>query len=610
VAMCVALLLVFTLHYAIQQPIKHLHNRLVAIKDGLVGGENLGRLNRLRIKVTREDEIGAMSRIINRMLRNLVHEFIKVQKASKTTMEYINAINEGSIVSKSDINGVITYVNKALCETTGYTEVELIGQPHNIFRHPNTPKQTFKVLWNTIQAGEVWHGLLKNRRKDGSAFYANVTIVPIKDARNRIVEYVALRDDVTELVNAKEELKKMFLTDPLTSFGNRFKMLDTIQSKPYSHLAIIDIHDFKEVNDFYGHKIGDKVILELANILFEYFGDATTEIFHLSGDEFAVLSDANTITFPLFTARIESFFAKFNHAKITVDEQIIPLQLTSGIAESSEHIVNYADIAHKHAKKSNRNIVVYSDEISTDLEYKKNLEWTAKIKEAIEENRIQAYYQPIYNNKTRRIEKYETLMRLIDAEGHIISPTHFLEIAKKTRHYPELKRIIVQQAFKQFEHSDYEFSVNLSAEDIILHHVGHYFFDLAKEYGVENRVVIELVESEGIESFDTVESFIQQAKSYGMKIAIDDFGTGYSNFEYLIRLNTDYLKIDGSLIRTLDSDDRLRSVVDTMVSFAQKNGIKTIAEFVATEPLQKIVEELDIDYSQGYFHGKPAPEPK
>ena len=602
----ILLLLLITLQFSIKRPIDELKEAMQSIRNSLLDEQDIMQLNRLKIKMDGKDEIGSIARMINRLLKTLMREFVKVQKASRTTREYAKAVNAGSIVSKSNADGIITYVNQALCDVTGYTEKELIGQPHSILRHPNTPKQTFRILWQTIQDGKIWHGLLKNKRKDGTTFYANITIVPIKAGKNRILEYVALRDDVTELVNSKEELKKNFLTDPLTSLGNRFKLIDTLQQHPKSSMAIIDIHYFKEVNDFYGHEIGDKVIMKLGDNIFTFFNDEGMEVFHLGGDEFAVVSYNTAFSEKSFISKVHEFIDAANCSECIVDEHNISIRLTCGISGISDHLINHADVAHKNAKKLNKDIVIYSAEISTNVEYKKNLEWTKKIKNAIEDNRIKTFYQPIYSNKTQSIEKYETLMRLIEEDGKEVSPFFFLDIAKKTRHYKSLTRIVVEQAFQQFEKSHLEFSVNLSAEDIIMHNIGKYFFDLAQKYGVSNRVVIELVESEGIESFDTVETFISQAKENGMKIAIDDFGTGYSNFEYLIRLSTDYIKIDGSLIKMIDTDKNMRSVVETIVMFAQQNNIKTIAEFVATKEIQDVVEEIGIDYSQGYYHGKPT----
>ena len=460
-------------------------------------------------------------------------------------------------------------------------------------------------MWETIQSGNIYHGLFKNRRKDSTAFYANITIVPIKDENEKIIEYVALRDDVTELVNSKEELKKTFYTDSLTSFGNRFKLLNDIDTRTPSYLAVIDIHHFREINEFYGYKIGDLVIADFANRLFDYFRTDGYDVYRVHGDEFAILADSSKIQKENFLEDIEFFFERNKKHVSHIQDNEINIRLTCGISYGSNDLISQTEIAHKTAKIQKKEILEFKENLQGQEEYKHNLEWTNKIKEAIEDNRIIAFYQPIVNTKNNKIEKYETLMRLIEKDGKEISPFFFLDIAKKSRLYKDLTKIIVSQAFKRFSETGYEFSVNLSAEDIMLHNVSGWFFDLAHDYGVSSQVVIELVESEGIESFDMVDTFIRDAKANGMKIAIDDFGTGYSNFEYLIKLNTDFLKIDGSLIKELDTDEKLYSVVETIVSFAKKNDIKTIGEFVASKELNEKIKELDIDYGQGFYLGKP-----
>ncbi|WP_373000444.1 EAL domain-containing protein [Sulfurimonas sp.] len=604
----ILLSLLLILYILVKKPITNLIYAIHDIENSLKNGDLKDLYSENKLEIKNNDEIGIVSKTINALLKNMTRAFTKIRRINKYSSEYIKAVNAGSIVSKSSPDGIITYVNDTLCKKTGYTKKELIGKPHNIFRHPNTPKKIFRNMWDTIQSGEIYHGLLKNSKKDGSTFYANITIVPIKDENNIIIEYIALRDDVTELVNSKKELKKNFLTDILTSLGNRFKLLEDVKLNGESYLAIIDIHFFKEVNDFYGYKAGDSVIIDLADKMFHYFNDDKFDLYRLNGDEFAVLVDSDRITKDKFFEKLNSFKEEIKQRTFKIDNNEITIQLTIGVSCNSDNLINEADIAHKYAKKSNKDIVGYVDEINIDEEYKKNIEWTNEIKSAIEENRIKAYYQPIVNTSNNKIEKYETLMRLIKRDGEEISPFFFLDIAKKTRLYKDLTKIVVTQAFEKFNGTKYEFSINLSAEDVMLHNVSDWLFDLAIEHGVNNQVVIEIVESEGIESFDMMDSFIRDAKTCGMKIAIDDFGTGYSNFEYLIKLNTDFLKIDGSLIKEIDNDEKIYGVVETIVGFARKNDIKTIGEFVATESIYKKIKELDIDYGQGYFLGKPNPE--
>jgi len=596
--------LMYILHMWIKTPIDDLIDSIKKIDRNLSQIDLKDLYLEHKINIKTKDEIGNIGQSINNLLKTISKLFHDFQESEKHSKEYIKAIDAGSIVSKSDIKGMITYVNEELCKRTGYTKEELIGEPHNIFRHPNTAKKTFKILWETIQKGEIYNGLFKNKKKDGSAFYAKITIVPIKDRNENIIEYIALRDDVTELVNSKKELKKHFLTDPLTSLGNRFKMVEDIEKNKEFNLLILDIHLFKEINDFYGYRLGDKVIKELGNKLFKHFNSKYAEVYHLQGDEFAVLYEKDHIEDKEFYMLANKFIEQ-NKQSIVIQENQISLGLTCGISYNSSNLILEAGIAHKKAKKTNSEILEYVEAFNSEEEYKNNLQWTNEIRNAIDDNRIIAYFQPIVNTKNNKIEKYETLMRLIKKDGEVISPFFFLDIAKKTRFYKNLTKIVVTQAFKKFSGTTYEFSINLSAEDIMLYDVSDWLFELAQEYRVNNQVVIELVESEGIESFDMVDTFIKNAKDRGMKIAIDDFGTGYSNFEYLIKLNTDYLKIDGSLIKEIYQDEKLYSVVETIVSFAKKNNIKTIAEFVSSQEIYKKIKDLDIDYGQGFELGKP-----
>jgi len=598
--------LLLILNMLIKKPVELLVEAIKSIEKSLNENDLKDLYYKNKININHNDEIGEISKTINVLLKNIAKTFSELQKSNKTSSEYLKAVDAGSIVSKSDLRGIITYVNDALCAKTGYKREELIGKPHNIFRHPNTSKKTFEALWNTIAKGKIYHSLFKNIKKDGTSFYANITIVPIRNENEEIVEYIALRDDVTELVNSQKELKRNFLTDPLTSLGNRFKIVEDITHKQNSYLAIFDIQSFKEVNDFYGYHSGDKIIKELSERIYTYFSGYRFEVYRLSGDEFAVLVDSTNIEKNEFFKLASEFMEEIKLNSFHIDDHKVFIQMTCGVSYNPDNLMNEANIAHKYAKKNNQEIINYKDEINTDEEYKKNLEWTNEIKSAIEENRIKAYYQPIINTSNNKIEKYETLMRLIKTDGKEVSPFFFLDIAKKTRLYKDLTKIVVTQAFEKFSGTVYEFSINLSAEDIILHDVSEWLFDLALEYKVNNQLVIEIVESESIESFDIVDTFIHNAKAVGMKIAIDDFGTGYSNFEYLIKLNTDFLKIDGSLIKEIDSDEKIYSVVETIVDFAKKNNIKTIGEFIATESLYEKIKDLEIDFGQGFYLGKPS----
>jgi len=215
------------------------------------------------------------------------------------------------------------------------------------------------------------------------------------------------------------------------------------------------------------------------------------------------------------------------------------------------------------------------------------------------------YYQPIFDNSANRIYKYECLVR-IKNDKEIIPPNAFLPTAKKAKLYPEITRIVLRKAIKKFADLKYNFSINLSIEDIHDHETAqHIFYILRENPLVAKKITFEILEEEGIDNFNEIYTFICKLKSAGSTVAIDDFGSGFSNFEYLIKLNVDYLKIDGTLIKNMDKDEDIYFIVQNVVKIAKKLNMKTVAEFVHSEEIQKLVKSAGIDYSQGYHIDPP-----
>jgi EAL domain-containing protein (putative c-di-GMP-specific phosphodiesterase class I) len=230
------------------------------------------------------------------------------------------------------------------------------------------------------------------------------------------------------------------------------------------------------------------------------------------------------------------------------------------------------------------------------------------IKDAITDSRIVSYFQPIIDNKTKKIVKYESLVRLIDAENKVLSPYFFLDTAKKSNHYLKITNIVLEHSFGVLKHSNFDISINISALDIEHRAMRDKILELLEENKQRaNRVVFELLEDEAIKDFDLVKKFISQIKSYGVKIAIDDFGAGYSNFERLLDYQPDILKIDGCLIRDIETSSYSLSAVKSIVTFAKEQNLQTIAEFIENESIFNIVRDLGVDFSQGYYFGKPEP---
>jgi len=521
--------------------------------------------------------------------------------------EYNKAVDAGGSVSKSDLEGNITYANETFCEMTGYTQEELIGQPHSIFRHPSIPKAVFKEMWENIQAGKIWKGVLKNLRKDKSEIYVNCTIVPIIDYEGEIIEYVAIRQNITELVNSREELGKQFQTDSLTSLGNRIKLQKDSDNDQKKTLALFDIDGFKEINSVFGQECGDKVLKEIGDRLFEYFPVPAFSTYRTNANEFAVLFQNSDITEINFNRMVVGFLEKINGSPLVCGKDEVDIQITGALAEDEDDILNKADIALKTAKNSRVNFYEYNENsIKRTEEYRKNIVWGKIIKEAIFKGDVLPYFQPVVSNSTGKTNNYEALMR-IRVNDNIITPDHFLDVAKRSKSYLQLTKIMVNKCFRIFEKSGIKFNINLSVEDLTDPDTCLFLEEIIDSYGMGNKVTFEIVESEGIGNFEEVGRFINRIKKKGCMIAIDDFGSGYSNFEYLMRLNADYIKIDGYIISNILEDQGAKAITESIVAFARKNNMKTIAEYVSSKEIYEKVKELGIDFSQGYYFGKPAP---
>lgn len=522
---------------------------------------------------------------------------------------YKSALDAKNIVSKSDKNGTITYANENFLGVTGYTLEEVIGQNHRIIRHPDTPNTVFQELWTTILAKKPWNGVIKNRRKDGSHYWVDIVILPILDAKGEIYEFIAVRHDVTELVEKREALEQVAYTDMLTGMGNRQKLLRDIAPESDTDIALINIDQFSKTNDFYGHDIGDRLINEVGQAIERRTAGKVYRVYRLHGDEFAILNTGGHNA--RFVAWVEQLMEELNAISVMVEGNEIAFDLTAGVScDQKAKLLSTADIALKAAKRSQRSMMVYDESLSIADVYVENIQWAKKLKEAMRDDRITVYYQPLVDNRTGEWTKYEVLMRMIDENGKVISPFFFLGIARQSKQYLNLTRVVIEKAFRTFAPLQSVFSINITIDDILSQEIQTYLFEAIDRYKIGSRLILELVESEGIENFDEVIEFVNRAKAAGCRLAIDDFGTGYSNFEYLMRLRADFIKIDGSLIRNIVYDQNARAVVATIVDFAKKTGLKTVAEFVEDAEIQSIVVSLGIDYSQGFYFAKPLPAPR
>jgi len=517
--------------------------------------------------------------------------------------EYKRAVDESAIVTKTNKDGIITYVNDEFCRISGYSREEVLGGSHNIVRHPQNPNTLFENLWRTILDKKVWKGVIKNRSKTNKTYYVKSIIVPILDYRGEIKEFMAIRHDVTDLILQEKKIKFQ-TTDHMTQLPNRQKLMEDLIEDTNLKLAIINIEKFKEINEYYGFDTGDRLLVELSTILSKHLSGNEVTLYKLPGDEFAMLVNEN-IEKEEFKKLILSTLEMIKTFNFEIEGNCFTVRAVCGASMQKNYFIN-AEMAINHAKLSDVELIFFDDNLDIKDQLVNNIKWTNKIKQAINDDRIVVFAQPIVCNKTQNIQKFECLIRMIDTDGSVISPAQFLNTAKRSRLYPSLTKIVITKAIEYFKDKDEHFSINFTLEDILNQEIVDFLISQINKYdGLGHRMVIEIVEDEGIENFEEVSNFIENMKFLGCTFAIDDFGTGYSNFDYLMRLNVDFIKIDGSIIKNIDHDKNAKVVTELIVDFAQRLNIETIAEFVYKEEVLEIVKTMGVDYSQGFHLGKP-----
>ncbi|MEN8302980.1 MAG: EAL domain-containing protein [Campylobacterota bacterium] len=404
--------------------------------------------------------------------------------------------------------------------------------------------------------------------------------------------------------------RKRSFIDPLTKIYNRQYLNEYLKTSSLEHyqLMMIDLDHFKQINDNYGHDVGDKVLISVVEQIKQNIRQEDILV-RFGGEEFLVLIYKQTLETCLTIAeRIRN--TVMTHHIEAVNKHIL-MTISIGInpfpfyAKNFDEAVKIADEQLYNAKVSGRNCVKVSEEVN-----KKQSQTSKRIgdvKSAIDENRILCAYQPIVSTQNAQTQKYEMLLRLLDTGGSIVSPLEFLPAIRHTNVYINVTKIVIDFAIKTLKENSFDLSMNLDLQDILNDDIMNLIKDeFAENPELRKRLTIEILEHEEITNFDIIKERIATLKELGFKIAIDDFGSGYANFQYLLHLEIDILKIDGSLIRDIDTNKNSYHIVETIGGFAKKMGIKTVAEQIETVNELKCIKSLNIDYVQGYLLGKPS----
>lgn len=513
--------------------------------------------------------------------------FFNINNEPKIVIEH-QRLKFSKLIPKSIINEVLTH-NQVLIVDDAINDIRFALDPIVLER------SIISVICAPIILKEELIGLIYMENNLIKGFFDNT--------REKVLNILLTQTAVTL------ELETLYSHDKLTGALSRQKLDEVLSQNDFYALLLVNINNLDSVNSTYGYAIGDEILKLFVHFLKNTIENDNT-LYRLSSDEFVIILPENSDIDKeeLASKIIDSLQMK----KFKVGEFLIHLSCTIGITEkhganSTESALVKAHAAMKEARQSGTNrFLTYTPESLFIKKQKETIEWMLKVRDAINNDAIIPYFQPIIDNATHQVVKYECLARLID-NGTVITPFYFIEPARLAGLLPNITKVIATKSFEYFQNKPYDFSINITEEDLREKTLPPLLKMLSEHYRIApERVTLEILENISAHENEASIEQLSELKKEGYKIALDDFGSEKSNFLRLQKMNVDYLKIDGSFIRDIHENPNSLNICKTIVHLAQSLNCRIIAEFVHSKEVYEVVKAIGIPYSQGYYFGMPV----
>jgi diguanylate cyclase (GGDEF)-like protein/PAS domain S-box-containing protein len=527
----------------------------------------------------------------------------------------------GSGVIITDVIGTVEYINPKFTETTGFTIEELQGTTSLMLSRECLPENKYDSMWKDILGGKSWRGDLQNIRKDGSSYWSIVSISPINNEYNELTHFVIVSEDVSELKDAHAKMEQLALYDELTGLPNRrlfFRELDRlfrtdVMSSPAA-VMLLDLDNFKTVNDTQGHPAGDKLLIEVASRLEQNVtGDGLAA--RLGGDEFAVL--IHPVKSIKQVNRIADHVLKMIAEPYIINDNEIQISTSIGLAwlpkdgNTPETIMKHADLAMYQAKEMGRNqFRQFTEQLNEQLQ--RYIRFSREMPEALISGQFELYFQPKMDLKTQRIIGVEALVRWEHPELGRISPVDFIPIAEDTGFIVPLGNWVFAEACRKLKNlreqglSHISCAINISLRQFRDPSLMGVIEKSMKDNDIDSKLLeVEITESLLMEDVDKAILTLREIQRLGITVAIDDFGTGYSSFSYLKNLPINVLKVDRCFIKDIPLSQEDMKITSAIISMAHSLNLKVVAEGIETIEQKQFLIEQDCDIGQGYLFGKP-----
>jgi diguanylate cyclase (GGDEF)-like protein/PAS domain S-box-containing protein len=529
---------------------------------------------------------------------------------------------EGVLVTTTE--GVITTVNPAVTDITGYTEEELIGKNPRVFRSDRHTPDFYDDMWRTILTTGKWQGEIWNRRKGGEAYPEWLTITAIKNEIGRTIQYISVFHDLSQIKRSEEQLRYQAYHDALTRLPNRVLFMDRLkQALAFAHrtkgkLAVVyvSVDRFKKFNESLGHPVGDRLLVEVAERLKGLLREGDT-VARWGGDEFTfILEDVGSNQHAGgFAARIlkvmaEPFLTPDNELYLSVS---VGVSLYPSCSDDAEGLMKTADLAMFRAKERGGNTFQSYTPAMGSAAFE-TLTMERDMRKAIDKEEFVVYYQPKMSLLTGEMEGVEALIRWRHPDMGLVPPNKFIPIAEETGLIVPIGEQTLRAALRQlkkwhekgFPHM--EVSVNLSALQFSEENLFETVKDALEESGVSpRRLDLEITESTVMRDVEAAIDTLARLSDMGVKISIDDFGTGYSSLAYLKRFPIDTLKIDRSFVSDIPENADDAAIAEAIISLSHSLKMKVVAEGVETVAQLEFLREKRCDEMQGFLFSPPVP---
>ena len=529
---------------------------------------------------------------------------------------------EATIVT--DENSKIIDINPAFSEVSGYCREDVIGKTPRMLQSGRQDEQYYKKLWKSLLDMGYWEGEFQNRRKDGQIYIQATKISAVRNDTGQIIRFIAVASDVTQLRAHQHQIEHLAYHDKLTDLPNRVMLADRLKlaiaqaerRKELLGVCYLDLDGFKEINDSWGHDVGDRVLVEIADRLKQNIRAGDT-VARLGGDEFIVLlgnvqhiGEIEQAIQRMLSAIAMPFQIENNDAQLTAS---IGVSIYPDDIEDADMLIRRADQAMYVAKRSGKNQFHLFDSVA-DRKMRAEHDLSLRLVMALENDEFHLYYQPKVDMPTGKVVGAEALIRWQHPDRGVLPPAEFLPVIENTVFSIKLGEWVITQALRQMAKwseagMDMPVSVNISGYHLQRPDFVERLSSLMAEFPTVNHqwLQLEILETTAVEDVDLVSSIIASCAELGVSFALDDFGTGYSTLTYFRRLPTDLLKIDRSFICDMLDDVEDFALVESIIKLAHSFQRKVIAEGVETVEHGLSLMQLGCNLAQGYGIAHPMP---